>query len=151
VAATIIDNDHLNAYASPEGTFMSESGLGPACGPSTGLWAAVLSHEIAHVGASRLGAALPFRNLWAVDGGGGLVLGDPGSLKRVDRSQKASQRHGSFLPTLGVEADHDGSAHGAGGLPSGLRAGAHHLLHARGLDAPAVSFTHAPLLGRARS
>ena len=45
----IVEDGQLNAYSSPDGTVYVESGLARLAGSSAGLWAAILSHEIAHI------------------------------------------------------------------------------------------------------
>jgi predicted Zn-dependent protease len=45
----ITNDDLLNAFASPDGTIYVGRGLAQLVGPNDGLWAAILSHEIAHV------------------------------------------------------------------------------------------------------
>ena len=73
----IVDDAQLNAFSSPDGTIYVASGLADLAGTSAGLWAAILSHEIAHV----------VRRDWARrylyeeslrSGSGSIVLGDPG-------------------------------------------------------------------------
>src|SRR5579864_3712544 len=87
----IVENGQLNAYSSPDGSVYVESGLAKLAGPSAGLWAAILSHEMAHI----------LRRDWArrylyekhlERGGDTIVLGDPG-LPAADwnDSEKASE------------------------------------------------------------
>ena len=45
----MVEDDQLNAYASPDGGVYIDSGLARLVGANAVLWAAVLSHEIAHV------------------------------------------------------------------------------------------------------
>jgi len=90
----IVEDDELNAYASPDGTVYVESGLADVAGSSSGLWAAILSHEIAHV----------VRRDWArrylfqkqLEGAGGtIVLGNPGLMSgEWTDSSKASVEMG---------------------------------------------------------
>src|SRR5437660_11271116 len=44
----IVENEQLNAYSSPDGTVYVERGLAKMAGPSAGLRAAILPHEMAH-------------------------------------------------------------------------------------------------------
>src|SRR5579862_5716427 len=45
----IVRGDDLNAFSSPDGTIYVAAGLANMAGQSAGLWAAILSHEVAHV------------------------------------------------------------------------------------------------------
>src|SRR5262249_27018004 len=45
----IVDDNDLNAYSSPDGTIFVEAGLAKLAAQNRGLWAAILSHEIAHI------------------------------------------------------------------------------------------------------
>ncbi len=129
----IVEDDQLNAYTSPDGTVYVESGLAQLAGPSTGLWAAILSHEIAHVVRRDWARRYLFQRSLE-SSGGAIVLGDPGipSSGWTD-SQKASEELATFCRKLEVEADRDGlmlMAH-AGYHPDFVPA-LHHLLHAHG-------------------
>lgn len=128
----IVEDEHRNAYASPDGTVYVENGLARLAGSSTGLWAAILSHEIAHV----------YRRDWArrylsqksleSAGGAGIVFGDPGipSASWTD-SEKASEDMARYCRRLEVEADREGLMlmARAGYHPDFVPA-LHHLLHA---------------------
>jgi hypothetical protein len=46
---TIVDNNAVNAYSLPDGEVSVGSGMAKLIGTNPGLWAAVLSHETAHV------------------------------------------------------------------------------------------------------
>jgi len=128
-----VQDDELNAYASPDGTVYVESGLAGIAGSSSGLWAAILSHEIAHV----------VRRDWArrylfekeMEGAGGtIVLGDPGlmSVEWTD-SGKASAEMGNFCRQMEIDADRDGlSLMAKAGYHPDFVPALHHLLHARG-------------------
>ncbi len=136
----IVEDGELNAYASPDGTVLVESGLAQLAGPSTGLWAAILSHEITHV----------VRRDWArrylyqrslESAGATIVMGDPGlpSASWAD-SEKLSADMGRFCRQLEIEADREGlmlMAH-AGYHPDFMPA-LHHLLHAQNSAVPAKS------------
>lgn len=132
----IVENDQLNAYSSPDGGIFVESGLARLAGTSSGLWAALLSHEIAHV----------LRRDWArryiyekyLDRGSGtsIVLGDPAlpASPWID-SEKASADLGQFCRELELQADHEGLMlmARAGYHPDFVPA-LHHLLHAQGVQ-----------------
>lgn len=136
----IVDDDQLNAYSSPDGTIYVESGLARLAGPSAGLWAAILSHEIAHV----------VRRDWArrylyqknlQSGGTVIVLGDPGlPSDSWEDSEKASADLGRFCRQMELEADREGlmMMARAGYHPDFVPA-LHHLLHARGLGTKSAS------------
>jgi len=135
----IVEDAQMNAYASPDGTVYVESGLAQLAGSSTGLWAAILSHEIAHVLRRDWARRYLFQESLERDGGAAIVLGDPGipSGSWTD-SQKASEDMARFCRRLEFEADRDGlmlMAH-AGYHPDFVAA-LHHLLHAvDATDAP---------------
>src|SRR5215469_5478103 len=127
----IVEDGQLNAYASPDGTVYVENGLARLAGESAGLWAAILSHEVAHV----------VRRDWArrylfqrqLEGSGATVaLGDPGMFSGSwTDSGKASADMGKFCRQLELEADRDGLMlmARAGYHPDFVPA-LHHFLHA---------------------
>jgi hypothetical protein len=142
----IVENGQLNAYASPDGTVYVESGLASIAGQSTGLWAAILTHEIAHV----------LRRDWArrylyqkqVESGSAatIVLGDPGlpGGSWTD-SSKASADLGQFCRQLEVEADRGGLMLMAkAGYHPDFVAALHHLLHAEGVAGSASLYSMHP-------
>jgi hypothetical protein len=137
----IVASDQLNAYSSPDGTVYVESGLAQIAGPSTGLWAAILSHEIAHVVRRDWARRYLYQKTLANGGGEAIVLGDPAlpSSNWMDM-QKASEDMARFCRRLEVEADREGlmMMARAGYHPDFVPA-VHHLLHAQGTDAPTVS------------
>jgi hypothetical protein len=128
----IVEDDQLNAYASPDGTVYVESGLARLAGTSTGLWAAILSHEIAHVSRRDWARRYLYQESLERGGGAAIVLGDPGipSVSWTD-SQKASENMAHFCRQLEVDADRDGLMlmARAGYHPDFVPA-LHHLLHA---------------------
>ena len=130
----IVDDGEFNAYSSPDGTVYVESGLAQLADSGSGLWAAILSHEIAHVVRRDWARRYLFQK--SVENGGGvaIVLGDPGlpSASWTD-SQMAAQNLGGFCRRLEVEADRAGLMLmvGAGYHPDFVPA-LHHLLHAKG-------------------
>jgi len=136
----IVPDDRLNAFSSPDGTIFVESGLARLAGQSAGMWAAILSHEIAHV----------VRRDWArrylyeknlLEGSATIELGDP-SLPAGDwkDSAKASEDLGRFCRRMEVEADRDGLMlmARAGYHPDFVPA-LHHLLHAQGVGVRSTS------------
>ena len=130
----IVDDDQLNAYSSPDGTVYVESGLARLAGTSAGLWAAILSHEIAHVVRRDWARRDLYQKYLEHGGGAAMVLGDP-SLPSAswENSEKASAEMGRFGRQMELEADREGlmmMAH-AGYHPDFVPA-LHHLLHARG-------------------
>jgi hypothetical protein len=136
----IVKDDQFNAYASPDGTVYVESGLADVAGSSPGLWAAILSHEIAHV----------IRRDWArrylfqkqLEGAGTtIILGDPGVMSgEWTDSGKASAEMGEFCRQMEIEADREGLMlmAKAGYHPDFVPA-LHHLLHARGSSSRSTS------------
>ena len=137
----IVDNDSLNAYSSPDGTIYVEGGLAELAGPSSGLWAAILSHEIAHVVRRDWARRYLYQKSLENGRAGEMVLGDP-SLPSASwsSSEKASADMGRFCRQMELEADREGlilMAH-AGYHPDFVPA-LHHLLHAHGISAKSAS------------
>jgi Peptidase family M48 len=132
----VVEDDQLNAYASPDGTVYVENRLAQLAGPSAGLWAAILSHEIAHVVRRDWARRYLYQQSLESSSSGAIVLGDPGipSSGWTD-SQKASEDLAKFCRQLEVEADRDGLIlmARAGYHPDFVPA-LHHLLHAQGSD-----------------
>jgi hypothetical protein len=130
----IVEDGQLNAYASPEGTIYVESGLASIAGSSTGLWAAILSHEIAHIVKRDWARRYLYERQIASGSGAAIVLGDPGlpSGSWTDTA-KASADLGIFCRQMELEADREGVMlmAKAGYHPDFVPA-LHHLLHARG-------------------
>ena len=128
----IVEDAQLNAYASPDGSVYVESGLAQLAGSSTGLWAAILSHEIAHVVRRDWARRYLLQESLERGGGAAIVLGDPGipSSAWTD-SRTASEDLARYCRRLEVEADRDGMMlmARAGYHPDFVPA-LHHLLHA---------------------
>lgn len=128
----IVEDGQLNAYASPDGTVYVESGLAKLAGASAGLWAAILSHEIAHV----MGRDWARRYLYqrSLESGNAaiIVLGDSGSSSGSwSDSQKASADLGRFCRQLEVDADREGlNLMARAGYHPDFMPALHHLLHA---------------------
>jgi hypothetical protein len=139
----IVNDGLLNAYSSPDGTIYVESGLAELAGPTSGLWAAILSHEIAHI----------VRRDWARrylyekslnTSGSLLVMGDPG----LPAAGWADARRGAddfarFCRQMEVDADLEGLAlmARAGYHPDFVPA-LHHLLQAQDASSKPVDATH---------
>jgi Peptidase family M48 len=139
----IVNDGLLNAYSSPDGTIYVESGLAELAGPTPGLWAAILSHEIAHIvrrdWARRYLYARSLNNSGSV-----LVMGDPG----LPAAGWAEVRKGAddlarFCRQMEVDADLEGLAlmARAGYHPDFVPA-LHHLLQAQDTPSKPVDATH---------
>ena len=137
----IVDDGQLNAYSSPDGTVYVESGLAQLAGQSVGLWAAILSHEIAHIARRDWARRYLYQKYLESSRGAGIVLGDPGlpSASWSD-SDKASADLGRFCRQMEIDADRDGLMlmARAGYHPDFVPA-LHHLLHAQSFGARAAS------------
>lgn len=142
----IVENGQLNAYSSPDGGIYVESGLAKLAGSSAGLWAALLSHEIAHVVRRDWARRYLYEKYLERGGGTNIVLGDPGlpSDSWVD-SEKASADLGRFCRRLELQADREGLIlmAQAGYHPDFVPA-LHHLLHAEGVTAKASLYAMHP-------
>jgi len=130
----IVEDDQVNAYSSPDGSVYVESGLARLAGSSAGLWAAILSHEIAH--AVRRDWARRYLAQRELENGTGaaIVLGDPGLPSAAwSTSESASADLGRFCRQMEVDADREGLMlmARAGYHPDFVPA-LHHLLHAYG-------------------
>ena len=142
----IVENGQLNAYSSPDGTVYVESGLANLAGQSTGLWAAILTHEIAHVLRRDWARRYLYQKQLESGSTATIVLGDPGlpGSSWTD-SSKASADLGQFCRQLEVEADRDGLMlmARAGYHPDFVPA-LHHLLHAHGVAGSASLYAMHP-------
>jgi Peptidase family M48 len=137
----IVDDGQLNAYSSPDGAVYVQSGLARLAGPSAGLWAAILSHEIAHVVRRDWARRYLYQKYLENGGSATIVLGDPSlpSASWFD-SEKASADMARFCRQMELEADREG-------LMLMVRAGyhpdfvpaLHHLLHAQDSGARTTS------------
>ena len=137
----IVDDGEFNAFSSPDGTVFVENGLAQLAGARAGLWAAILSHEIAHVVRRDWARRYLYQKFLQSGSSVPIVLGDPGlpSASWSD-SEKASGDLARFCRRLEVEADRESLMlmARAGYHPDFVPA-LHHLLHAQGSGAPAVS------------
>jgi hypothetical protein len=141
----IVNDGLLNAFSSPDGTVYVESGLADLAGTSAGLWAAILSHEIAHV-ARRDWARRYLYEESLRSGSGSVVLGDPGiSSAAWKDSTSASEDLARFCRQLELEADLESLMlmARAGYHPDFVPA-LHHLLHAQSASktAPSIFAMH---------
>lgn len=127
----IVYDGELNAYSSPDGTIYVETGLAKLADQSAGLWAAILSHEIAHVVHRDWARRYLYQK--SLEGGSAVItLGDPGlpSASWTD-AQKASSKMAKLCRQLEIDADREGLMlmARAGYHPDFVPA-LHHLLHA---------------------
>jgi hypothetical protein len=129
----IVGDGLLNAFSSPDGTIYVESGLADLAGQSAGLWAAILSHEIAHVVRRDWARRYLYEESLRSGSGGLVVLGDPGlpSAAWAD-PRKASEDMARFCRQLELDADLESLMlmARAGYHPDFVPA-LHHLLHAQ--------------------
>jgi Zn-dependent protease with chaperone function len=100
-----IARDAGNMFASPDGTIYVDQSLAQFLGTRSGLWAAALSHEIAHV--VRRDWARRFLLQKALDNARGaqLVLGDTASAGSWVDSRESSAWQASCSQTMELEAD----------------------------------------------
>lgn len=129
----IVEDDQWNAYSSPDGMVFVESGLATLAGDSGGLWAAVLSHEVAHVIHRDWARRYLYKKSVENSAGASIALGDsslPWS-SWLDPS-KASSDFARFCRQMELDADRTGLMlmARAGYHPDFVPA-LHHLLHAR--------------------
>jgi len=139
----IVNDGLLNAYSSPDGTIYVESGLAELAGPTPGLWAAILSHEIAHI-VRRDWARRYLYEKSVHTSGSVLIMGDPGLTAGAwTEARTASDDLARFCRQMELDADREGLALMA-------RAGYHpdfvpalqHLLHAQDTPLEPADTTH---------
>lgn len=128
----IVETNQWNAYSSPDGSIYVESGLAKLAGSSGGLWAAILSHEIAHVIRRDWARRYLYQKSIENTAGTTITLGERGiSSSSWKDPDSASSDLGRFCQDMELEADREG-------LMLMVRAGyhpdfvpaLHHLLHA---------------------
>jgi Zn-dependent protease with chaperone function len=73
----IVASDDLNACSSPDGSVYVEAGLAQLAGGDAGMWAAILSHEIAHIVRRDWARRYLYQKYLENGGGNTLVLGIP--------------------------------------------------------------------------
>ena len=129
----MVDSNGLNAYSSPDGSVYIEAGLAQLAGGNAGLWAAILSHEIAHIVRRDWARRYLYQKYLENGGGNSFTLGDPilPSSSWTD-SEKASADLGRFCREMELEADRAGLVLMArAGYHPDFFPALHHLLHAR--------------------
>ena len=137
----LVDDGQFNAFSSPDGTVYVETGLAQLAGSSAGLWAAILSHEIAHVVRRDWARRYLYQQSIQRSSAATIVLGDPGlPSDSWSDSEKASGDIARFCRRLEVEADRAGLMlmARAGYHPDFVPA-LHHLLHAQDSANPPAS------------
>jgi len=131
----IVENDRLNAYSLPDGTVYVESGLARLATSSAGLWAAILSHEMAHI-VHRDWARLYLYQKYLENGGGSAIAMGDRSLPSAswETSEKANADMGRFGRQTELEADREGLTMMArAGYHPDFVPALHHLLHVHGV------------------
>jgi len=104
----IAEDGGFNAYSSPDGAIFVENGLADLAGTDPGLWAALLSHEVAHVTRRDWARRYLYEQQLQSSGSTAIVLGDPGVLaSSYVNSEKASMELGHFCRQLELEADRE--------------------------------------------
>lgn len=137
----IVDDDQLDAYASPDGAIFVESGLAKLAGQSNGLWAAILSHEIAHVIRRDWARRYLYQKSLESSGNSEITLGDPGlpSTSWIT-TEKASENLGRFCRQMEIDADRESLMLMArAGFHPDFAPALHHILHAEGSGAKQAS------------
>jgi Zn-dependent protease with chaperone function len=137
----IVESDGLNAYSSPDGSVYVERGLARLAGSSSGLWAAILSHEIAHVTRRDWARRYLYQRSLENSSAADVVLGDPGQPTGAwSDSAGASAKLGGFCRRLELDADREGlMLMAAAGYHPDFMPALHHLLHAQEKHAKAAS------------
>jgi len=137
----IVDDGEFNAYSSPDGTIYVQSGLARLAGSSAGLWAALLSHEIAHVAGRDWARRYLYQRNLENNSGGTIVMGDPAlpSAEWADPA-KSSAEMGRFCRQMELDADRAGLLLMAkAGYHPDFMPALHHLLHAANAHQKAAS------------
>ncbi|HVO62798.1 MAG TPA: M48 family metallopeptidase [Terriglobales bacterium] len=138
----MVEDGLFNAYSSADGTVYVESGLAQLAGSEAGLWAAILSHEIAHIERRDWARRYLYQKSLEREVGQ-IALGDPAvASESWSDSAKASASMGQACRQIEVEADREGlmlMAH-AGYHPDFVPA-LHHLLQAQLSD----NYSNSPL------
>ncbi|HUO26437.1 MAG TPA: M48 family metallopeptidase [Candidatus Aquilonibacter sp.] len=138
----IVNDGSLNAFASPDGTIYVDRGLAELAGPGAGLWAALLSHEIAHV--VRRDWARRYLYQKSLENSATVVLGDPAVPADWTDSQTASAALAQFCRQMELDADLAALMLMArAGYHPDFAAALHHLLHVRSADAAASTSLYA--------
>lgn len=142
----IVDDGLLNAFSSPDGTVYVESGLADLVGSSAGLWAAILSHEIAHVVRRDWARRYLYGQSQLKNGNATVILGDPGLVSSAWKdSASASQDLAQFCRQIELDADLEGiTLMARAGYHPDFVPALHHSLHAKsgGASAPSILAMH---------
>jgi len=102
----LVPDNQFNAYSSPDGTIYVDTSLAQLAGDSAGLWAAVLSHEIAHVLRRDWARRYLYERSLERGGAATVLLGDPGAPSATwTDSQKASEDLARLCRQIELEAD----------------------------------------------
>lgn len=131
----LVPDDQFNAYSSPDGTIYVETGLARLAGESAGLWAAILSHEIAHV--IRRDWARRYIYQKSLESSASVTLGEPGlpasgAESHWSDSRTAAENFARFCRQLEIEADREGlNLMARAGYHPDFVPALHHLLHAQ--------------------
>jgi len=128
----IVHDGLLNAYSSPDGAIFVESGLAKLAGSNAGLWAAILSHEMAHIVHRDWARRYLYEKSLQSGSGSALVLGDPGADAEgwID-SRKASEDLARFCRRMELDADVESlRLMTRAGFHPDFVPSLHHLLHA---------------------
>ena len=130
----IVEDNQFNAYASPDGTLYVENGLASLAGPSAGLWAAILAHEIAHVTRRDWARRYLYQKRIENSSAAAIALGDPGQVATTwTDNEAASADLGKFCRQIELSADRESLMLMArAGYHPDFVPSLHHLLHARG-------------------
>ena len=140
----IVDDSEFNAYSSPDGTIYVETGLAQLAGSSAGLWAALLSHEIAHIVHRDWARRYLYHKALESGSAATIVLGDPGLPSASGDAhwsdgQTASENLGRFCRQLEIEADRQGlTLMARAGYHPDFVPALHHLLQAQSSQADSV-------------
>jgi peptidase M48-like protein len=104
-----IAKDAGNVFSSPDGTIFVDQSLAQMLGSRSGLWAAVLSHEISHVIHRDWARRYLFKKALEQGGAFQIMLGDAGAFPStwVD-GHEASFQFARFCQALELQADADG-------------------------------------------
>jgi Zn-dependent protease with chaperone function len=105
----VVNDGQLNAYSAPDGTIYLESGLAELAGPSAGLWAAIVSHEMAHVIHRDWARRYLYERSLQGEGGATLTMENlDGAAGTWMDSRKASEELARFCRQVELEADTEG-------------------------------------------
>jgi len=142
----VVHDGLLNAYSSPDGTIYVESGLAELAGATAGLWAAIVSHEMAHVIHRDWARRYLYERSLQGEGGATLTMGnlDAAAGTWMD-SRKASEDLARFCRQVELEADTEGlmMMARAGYHPDFVPA-LHHLLQAHTTSSTASIYSMHP-------